>query len=1129
MIRHSAKGKKKIEIGAFALGLNEMKPVTEVGIAEAIRFENARVSIDGSFFEKRKGGLEKIDALYNFGGKKILGFESLGGATEVRLVVCTEDKIWLKTAGAWTTIFTPTQAATKPLSLAKYRDLLYIAGYEKPIVVIGNLAYYAGVGKPASAPTLTAQAATTTVKVGEHAFTNQDYGPRLRATNDNVLFAQSFMPASAIEISGVKLSLKKIGSPSGNVWVEIHSSQVGTSATKNASTNIVGQGSDNIACSTLSGSYSTQTFSFSGTKPSLAKDTIYYIVVYGDFSVSASAYVLVGADMSSSNFSVGKGWTINSSFAWTAEEDLDVVFEILGTGTATGTVEEFGPLESGWAEGLRKDGYSALLAQSFKVDAATDVSSVKIALRKVIGDEAFFGNVWAEIHSSQTGTDFTKGISASIVGGASDSISVANISEGFAWVEFIFSGMKPALAAATTYYLVLFGDFNWTEDHYIDWTYLIGYDDGQAWKINAYLEWSGQAVDLSFKIIGTYVTTTTLMQYALANLDDPGELRDAAARTIMAQSFKLSRSGSLSSIKLKLAKVGAPTGNIWVEIHKAQGGTSLTKNASTNIVGQGSDDLDVSTISAFPTYTEYTLSFSGTKPSLAGDYQYFLVVYASYTISASALIFTAMSTIGSNYGDGECWYINASLAWTKQDYIDICFEAYYLGAASPGVFKYVVTFLRSGNYPCEGNPSEESLTVPAAAGQEISITNIPVSSEPSVDKKRLYRTTAGGAIFYFLEEIDNATTSYLDQHLDSELGDEVEYDNDPPPPSDELEIFDGRVWYVGKGEWAEYVYCCKADYPENFPDYNFYPFKDASSTKEVSPVRKIKNFNNELYVLKSNCIKSISRYGEDTYRINDIMAGTGTDAPASVIDTGEMLLFLSNHKGIEALLKSNTFLYPRPSDKVKSTLSSIDYKYIGLSTAAHYAKNTEYLIAIPADGSAENGKLISFNYVTGKIAVDQYGGNMGFLGMINPELSKSFLAVGSQYGNLSLLDEAELDDNGRSIMMDVQSGWLAFPEHTVIRRIYIEYILGPEASKKIYFKIYSNFRQSPVLEVYLPSLATLDDLDKRDVQRRRIDAAARGEFFSFRFLCPDNVTEAKVFKMTLYVRSKGLRRSIEAT
>ena len=128
-----------------------------------------------------------------------------------------------------------------------------------------------------------------------------------------------------------------------------------------------------------------------------------------------------------------------------------------------------------------------------------------------------------------------------------------------------------------------------------------------------------------------------------------------------------------------------------------------------------------------------------------------------------------------------------------------------------------------------------------------------------------------------------------------------------------------------------------------------------------------------------------------------------------------------------------------------------------------------------------------------------------------------------------MVDESELDDNGKPILMDVQSGWVPFPEFTTIRRIYLEYVLGPEASKYIYFKVYSNFRQAPVLEKSLPSLATLTDIEKRDVQRARVGCAARGEYFSFRFLCPDKVTEAKIVKMTLYIRSKGLRKSIKAT
>lgn len=49
------------------------------------------------------------------------------------------------------------------------------------------------------------------------------------------------------------------------------------------------------------------------------------------------------------------------------------------------------------------------------------------------------------------------------------------------------------------------------------------------------------------------------------------------------------------------------------------------------------------------------------------------------------------------------------------------------------------------------------------------IVNIPVSSDPQVDKKRIYATKTGGTVFYYLADISNGVTSYTDTTPDSDL------------------------------------------------------------------------------------------------------------------------------------------------------------------------------------------------------------------------------------------------------------------------------------------------------------------------------------------------------------------------
>lgn len=89
-------------------------------------------------------------------------------------------------------------------------------------------------------------------------------------------------------------------------------------------------------------------------------------------------------------------------------------------------------------------------------------------------------------------------------------------------------------------------------------------------------------------------------------------------------------------------------------------------------------------------------------------------------------------------------------------------------AGITGIFTYRVKY-RCSFTGQESEPGPLSnLTAPAA--QDVNLTNIPISVDPQVDKKRIYRTTNGGAgVWFFLAEIANATTTYLDSTTDATL------------------------------------------------------------------------------------------------------------------------------------------------------------------------------------------------------------------------------------------------------------------------------------------------------------------------------------------------------------------------
>jgi len=160
--------------------------------------------------------------------------------------------------------------------------------------------------------------------------------------------------------------------------------------------------------------------------------------------------------------------------------------------------ESHGRLSSGDYWQLRNVTGRTLMAQSFELSDAGNLTHVKLALAR---NGTPSGNIWVEIHSSTVGTSAVKNASANIVGQATDSLSAGSLSTAYTWVQFDFSGTQPNLSAATTYYLVLYGDYA-IGANCIRWTKDDGYDDGQTYFIDNLLAWEAQSGDQSFQIFG---------------------------------------------------------------------------------------------------------------------------------------------------------------------------------------------------------------------------------------------------------------------------------------------------------------------------------------------------------------------------------------------------------------------------------------------------------------------------------------------------------------------------------------------------------------------------------------------------------------------------------------------------
>lgn len=92
------------------------------------------------------------------------------------------------------------------------------------------------------------------------------------------------------------------------------------------------------------------------------------------------------------------------------------------------------------------------------------------------------------------------------------------------------------------------------------------------------------------------------------------------------------------------------------------------------------------------------------------------------------------------------------------------------GVVDAGAHRYCVTFLTAGGETQGGQESAPLTVVTPGVNGQVDLTSIPLGGSAVISRK-LYRTKANGATFYYLGAVaDNITTTYRDNTADSALG-----------------------------------------------------------------------------------------------------------------------------------------------------------------------------------------------------------------------------------------------------------------------------------------------------------------------------------------------------------------------
>ena len=1115
------------EIKNFSLGWDNVSGPTTLSKGTFKDIKN--FNITGRGLEKR-GGITKLYSTPAIADKKIAElYEYNAPDKNSYLLTAVDTKVKAFIEGVWTEL-KANLTANKRLSFATHLGLCYAAnGVDENFKLYNKTAYQLGIDPPVTAPGIQVISSGQDTKAEEYPSSNQDHCGELGATSGQALLAQAFQLDYSAELTKIALKLKKIGSPTGNLWVEIHSSTSGTSTTKNTSTYIVGQGTANLDVSTITGSFVTYDFPFTGTKPQLSKNTNYYLVVYRDFAINAGNYVLVGFDNSAPGYDTGKTyWEINGSLAWTSYSAVDLVFEVYGH------INEI--IE--WRDPTAVENYGTgqTWANPTNVYASDDIKATCYLPKGG-------GSVSKQLRATNLGFDLPA--SATVVGIEARIERSRNSAEGVTdySIRILKGGVEsgdekasadiwPTADAYKAYggAAVLWG-LTWTREDINSTNFGISISAAGGTVTTATFAYIDH---IQIKVYYT-TTETPLATWPFGNLDDIKGLGETTSQTLVAQGFSTSLESTVTRVKLYLAKVGSPTGNVWVEIHSFQQGTSASKGVSEYIVGEASANVDVASLSAFPTYGWKEFTFSGTKPSLQQGVTYYLVVYGDFTASSVNYVRVGEDKIAPSYDDGSRWDINGSMAWVVNNYIDLIFELYMTVGGITGDFKYKYCYKRTVFKDLMGNPSGASVLA-QPANQNVRVSMV-ASLDPQVGKMLLYRTHNGGEDFFKAVELSNATQDYDDALTDNDLTTSMEDDNSRPPKSKFVITHKDRVYYANcpdEESGGALVRWSKSGKGEACPLIN-YQYFDRDDGKDITGIASLRaNF----LVFKSNKIGVLS--GDPSQpsscEIHYLSQGIGAIASWAILPLEDKVIFLSE-EGWKAT--DGTDIYDL-SPKINRLIAD---GYITINenenySIAYYPKKSQFQFLI-------NHSTLDPMVVVGHLLVPLMLASKGIIGISEKALGDMVgwtrheydyhvltclanytdssgitrIVAGSNNGYVYLLDSGASDDE-HDIQINLVTDWLNLDRpqnHTKItRKGCLSYCT--DGTINLELKEDRDFKLTGDLTTFTGAGRGIDD-----AVNESFDLAGSGELFRYTF-SEVGSQKLNINSLLIWLRDLGIRK-----
>jgi hypothetical protein len=397
--------------------------------------------------------------------------------------------------------------------------------------------------------------------------------------------------------------------------------------------------------------------------------------------------------------------------------------------------------------------------------------------------------------------------------------------------------------------------------------------------------------------------------------------------------------------------------------------------------------------------------------------------------------------------------------------------------------------------------------------QQVNLSSIPVSSDPQVTGRKLYRTTKGGSRFYWCATInDNTSTTYVDNLPDIALGEEMEEDHDIAPNGKLSAWWDERLWISGD----DIVYDSQISYPEHFDISSRYiTVQRGDMSDEITGLVPYKD---SLYVFRKRSIFVIQKVslGYGMFLVTD---DVGCIAPFSVVSVNNMLMFLS-HRGFELFNGSDVYGV-EPSLSIDRTIKTIDMTKTDFICGVHYPEKREVWWSVP-----DLTKTIVYHYLADAWYYFTFYKTPSCLVSCYNSSKALVIKIGTTDGYLDLC-ESTYRDNTTAITATYRKPWHECGEMADVRRIDVEYEIP--ATMALTANIYVNFDKDIQRTDTMigGTISAGTDIELRRPHLDFSELGQRAKYVSVELTNAENLGgNLKINEITLYVRDRAIKGEV---